>query len=404
MKKTVKGIFSLMLAFALVFAMLIPAYAASSSEAETKATALKQLGLFKGVSDTDFALNRAPTRTEALIMLIRAMGKETEALGGSWKHPFTDVESWADKYVGYAYEKGLTKGVSATEFGTENAGSDMYLTFMLRALGYDDSKGDFTWDAPDTLAASVGILPEGVDTANFLRADVARISWAALEAKLKDGNQTLSQKLMEINVFDSQEYASAKLFVVKDGGTVVNTIDELRTALVDNNVQVIQVASDMEIPEDMFIDREYDPAETLIYIKAGVTLKISGKFITVGCFVTNDGAIVVTGTFDRGLNGLRNNGSLTVKSNGTFTSGMSDTYNRGTITVDAGGKLPVERGTQFHNYGTIVNNGNISVDNGGSLFNDTGKIENNGTIDLNSYFSGNVEAITGTGTVNDNRK
>jgi hypothetical protein len=73
-------------------------------------------------------------------MLIRAMGKESEALGGSWSHPFTDVDSWADKYVGYGYEKGLTKGVSATQFGTGNADSDMYLTFMLRALGYDDSK------------------------------------------------------------------------------------------------------------------------------------------------------------------------------------------------------------------------------------------------------------------------
>ncbi len=209
MKKTVRGIFSIMLAFTLAFAMLIPAYAASSSEAETKATALKQLGLFQGVSDTDFALDRAPTRTEALIMLIRAMGKESEALGGTWSHPFTDVASWADKYVGYGYEKGLTKGVSATEFGTGNTGSDMYLTFMLRALGYDDSKGDFTWDAPDTLAKAIGILPDSVDTSNFLRADVAVVSWAALEADLKTGMQRLAKKLIAENVFTSDAYAQA---------------------------------------------------------------------------------------------------------------------------------------------------------------------------------------------------
>ncbi|MDD2294440.1 MAG: hypothetical protein PHC36_00095 [Eubacteriales bacterium] len=403
MKKTVKSILSLMLAFTLVFAMLIPAYAASSSEAETKATALKQLGLFKGVSDTDFALDRAPTRTEALVMLIRAMGKESEALNGTWSHPFTDVPSWADKYVGYGYEKGLTKGVSATEFGIGNAGSDMYLTFMLRALGYDDSAGDFTWDAPETLAASVGVMPDGVDTANFTRSDVALVSWAALEATLKGQSQTLSQKLMEMATFASTEYTSAKLFVDQAGGTVVSTPDGLQSAVADENITVIQIGSDMDISGELFVDREEGP-ETLIYIKSGVTLTVSGEFSMAGCYVTNDGTMVISGLFGWGLGSYTNNGTVMIKSGGEFSSGMTDAYNRGTITVDTDGKLPVERGTQFYNYGNIVNNGYISVDNGGSLFNDTGKIENNGTIDLNSYFSGNVDAITGTGTVNDNRQ
>jgi hypothetical protein len=47
MKKTAKGIFSLMLAVALALALQAPAYAAGSGEAETKAAALRQLGLFK---------------------------------------------------------------------------------------------------------------------------------------------------------------------------------------------------------------------------------------------------------------------------------------------------------------------------------------------------------------------
>lgn len=403
MKKKAKGIISLILMLVISLTMLMPAYATDSGEAAAKAAALKQLGLFQGVSDTDFALNRAPTRTEALIMLIRAMGKESEALNGTWSHPFTDVPAWADRYVGYGYEKGLTKGVSAMQFGTGNAGSDMYLTFMLRALGYDDSAGDFTWDAPDTLAKAVGILPDSVDTSNFLRADVAIVSWTALEAKIKDGSQTLSQKLMEMGTFNSEEYVSARLFVDKDGGTVVTTIDALRAAVADENVTVIQIGSDMDISGELFVDRGDGP-ETLIYIKAGVKLTVSGEFTTVGCYITNDGAMVITGAFDRGLCSLINNSTVTVRSGGEFSSGMTDTYNRGSITVDTDGKLSVERGTQFHNYGNIVNNGYISVDNGGSLFNDTGKIENNGTIDLNSYFSGNIEAITGTGTVSDNRQ
>ena len=46
-------------------------------------------------------------------MLTRLLGAEKTALAGNWKHPFTDVPQWADKYVGWLYQNGLTKGVSA---------------------------------------------------------------------------------------------------------------------------------------------------------------------------------------------------------------------------------------------------------------------------------------------------
>jgi hypothetical protein len=149
---------------------------------------LRVLGLFKGVGtnpdgSTNYDLGRAPSRTEALVMLIRLLGKDAEANSGNWKHPFTDVPKWADKYVGYAYEKGLTKGSSATEFGTGTASAQMYLTFVLRALGYSDAAGgQFTWDKPETLARSVGILQEGIHVEYFLRADMVLISEAALSA------------------------------------------------------------------------------------------------------------------------------------------------------------------------------------------------------------------------------
>ncbi len=162
---------------------------------------LKALGLFQGIGtnpdgSTNFDLARAPSRTEALVMLIRLLGKEDEALSGSWTHPFTDVPKWADKYVGYAYENKLTNGVSATRFGTDTASCQMYLTFVLRSLGYSDSGGtDFTWDKPEALALSVGIMPEGIHTENFLRADVVMISEAALAAKLKNSSDTLLDKL-----------------------------------------------------------------------------------------------------------------------------------------------------------------------------------------------------------------
>lgn len=179
------------------------AFAASNiSLAQTLAEDLKELNLFFGVSgNNDFDLERAPTRVEALVMLIRVLGKEDEALAGTWQHPFTDVPAWADKYVGYGYENGLANGVGYTTFGTGRANAAMYLTFVLRALGYTEAADGFTWDKPFDLARRKGILTNQVDTTNFLRADVVLVSYAALGANIKGQEKTLAEKLISAGVF-----------------------------------------------------------------------------------------------------------------------------------------------------------------------------------------------------------
>lgn len=180
---------------------------------EVLASDLKTLGLFKGVSDTDFALDRKPTRTEAIVMLIRVLGQEETALTGTWEHPFDDVPTWAEPYVGYAYTNGLTGGISATEFGSNNIAPDyMYLTFVLRALGYSDAGGDFVWNEPYKLASDVGILPVEYDKNNFLRRDVALISYAALNALMKGTQNTLADTLIASDIFTQEEFDSVYRF------------------------------------------------------------------------------------------------------------------------------------------------------------------------------------------------
>jgi hypothetical protein len=208
MKKTISVILALILLLALVPTTVFATDYAKTQLATELASDLKELNLFKGVSDTDFALGRAPDRAEALTMMIRLLGKEDEALSGNWEHPFTDVPAWADKYVGYAYTVGLTNGVSATKFGTTNATAGMYLTFVLRALGYSDSDGDFTWQDPYTLASSLGLLPDYVNLTSFYRSDAVIISYAALATPLKGTTTTLATSLMDMGVFSAKEYES----------------------------------------------------------------------------------------------------------------------------------------------------------------------------------------------------
>ncbi len=169
---------------------------------------LRGLGVFKGVSETDFALDRAPTRTEALVMLVRVLGKEKEALSKGGKHPFLDVPAWADKYVGYAYENKLTNGISATKFGGASTASiEMYLTFMLRAMGYSDANGlDFTYSNPFDCAKSAGLLAGAPDRESFLRADVVLVSYAALGNPSKGSAQALGNKLIELGVYTKEAF------------------------------------------------------------------------------------------------------------------------------------------------------------------------------------------------------
>ncbi len=203
--KLKRTVLSLLLAACLLLSPLsVPAAAAEAAPRsfayeESLAVVLKALGLFRGVSDLDFALGSCPNRAQALAMMLRLMGLEAQATKEVGEHPFRDLDAcrWAEQLIGYSYRHGLTKGVSDTEFGGVNAADGRtYLTFVLRALGYaEGSDGDFTWEDPAPLARSLGLLPAQVRMDDFRRADMVIVSYAALGAKLKDGKQTLARSL-----------------------------------------------------------------------------------------------------------------------------------------------------------------------------------------------------------------
>lgn len=196
-----KKIIALLLA-TMMFLSLTPAALAAEDEATAAADKLHALGLFNGIGTDEagnpiFALDRAPTRHEAVTMLVRLLGKEAEALAGKWEIPFTDVADWAKPYVGYAYAKGLTNGISPTAFGGENTVSAaQYLTFVLRALGYK-SGVDFVWERAWELSDRLGITNGEYNAENdtFVRGDIAIISADALEQPLKDDKVTLAERI-----------------------------------------------------------------------------------------------------------------------------------------------------------------------------------------------------------------
>lgn len=194
----------------------VPGALAAPSQPEEAADALYTLGLFGGTGvNSDgtpiYDLERVPTRNEAITMLVALLGKTEQAKAGTWTTPFTDVEPWARPYVGYAYAHQLTSGLSETTYGgNQPVTASQYLTFVLKALGYENGT-DFQWDRAWVLTDRLGITGGNYSNQNtsFLRGDVALVSWAALSAQEKGTTGTLAQKLINEGVFTWTQYEQA---------------------------------------------------------------------------------------------------------------------------------------------------------------------------------------------------
>ena len=174
-------------------------------DTEAQAQMLYDLGLFKG-TDKGFALEKSMTRAEASVMLTRLLGAEKTALAGKWKHPFTDVPQWADKYVGWLYQNGLTKGVSATLYGSQhNVTCGQYCIFLTRAhLDADSYQGTAFVDNDEV---------RQTDEEGFIRGDAVSLSARLLSTNYaKNGDESdrsVAEKLIDDGVFTAEQFKNA---------------------------------------------------------------------------------------------------------------------------------------------------------------------------------------------------
>lgn len=204
---------------------------------------LNQLGLFRGAGtnadgSVNYDLDRQPNRAEAITMLIRALGAGDQE-GTTKQHPYQDVPTWANGAVSYARKYDLTRGISATEFGAKSpVTTAMYLTFMLRALGYQDGT-DFVWNSPWETAVQAGILPAQADWATLTRGELVEITAAALFAQHKTTGQPLWERLVSSGAFTAEQFQAA---FPADPYAALHTQSKYRTALAEKLQGVDNVA------------------------------------------------------------------------------------------------------------------------------------------------------------------
>lgn len=195
-----------------------------AGNAEKSAKALNELNLFRG-TDKGFELERQMTRAEAAAMLVRFLGAEEKAMSGSFSHPFTDVPAWAERYVGWLYRSGLTKGVSKTLYGSQQPVTAwQYATFITRALRDEE-------EIPRELATPAEIEKTDKES-TFLRADAAIMSIRALGCQYtkNENYRPLADVCIERKMFTAEEFGKAagefygSTYTIDNEGRVVRRV------------------------------------------------------------------------------------------------------------------------------------------------------------------------------------
>ncbi len=197
------------------------------------ANKLNEIGVFKGTGN-GYELERAPTRLEGLVMLVRLLGKVEDANNQSYPDSgFSDVPEWGKTTVNYAKANGLTNGIGNGKFGSDiKLSSQDYATFLLRALQLDNQS---SWQTAELdIVRLTKVKQDEMPSGDFSRGDVARLSYLVLMSKTASGELLIDQLVRE-NAIDQRH---AELLVANND--VNQQTDSASTVQSDNSTSSTQ--------------------------------------------------------------------------------------------------------------------------------------------------------------------
>lgn len=252
-----KKIMTLLLVSVIILTYALPANAEENYVYSGEAQKLYALGLYKGISTTEFVpdLGSSLTREQGVAILIRILGEESEALSISENEAivalshFKDrnkISSWAVKYVAYGVKNNMIDGYPDGTFLPQGPllGKD-YCKMLLSALGYEITQD--VYKSAAFYLVNIGGLTFN-EAAKFndkqlIRDDVVGISYGALKAKFADGKTVIANLVERGVITEYQAIASGayenELMEIATNAVVAyenidvtayKTVDEFKTA------------------------------------------------------------------------------------------------------------------------------------------------------------------------------
>ena len=156
---------------------------------------MQAVSVMVGDENGNFNPDKNVTRAEMAVVMANLLDLQVEDFVGA-SIPFTDVPEWAHAYVAACYADGITGGISATEYGSNNSvTATQAALMMMKALGYFQYAQDFgtDWQVATIKQASKIELFDGIDSARnaaMTRNEVAQIALNALEATMVESDGT----------------------------------------------------------------------------------------------------------------------------------------------------------------------------------------------------------------------
>ena len=193
----------------------------SATPVADKVSALSKLNILRN-EGSDYRLDDALTRRDAIVYVVRLIGKEPAVLADKSRYASLapgDVDPSADfaPYVGFAIEQGIVKGFPDGSFRPERAASEReFLTMMLRAFGHAENE-DFTWDEAGKAAFHAGFVldpaySEGFGKTRFTRGDAFHFLYNALTVAHKTNYTIPIQELVAAGTASREAAAQTGLW------------------------------------------------------------------------------------------------------------------------------------------------------------------------------------------------
>ena len=211
---------------------------------------LSAVGVIVG-DNGDFRPDDSVSRNEMAVIMAKLILGTYEADSYVGSHPFTDVPSWASRYVAACYNSGIISGRGEGIYdGASTVTAVEAAAMMLRALGYEDlSLGATQWDQPVAAKANEINLFKGLSGNSQTPMDrnsVAQLALNTLEATMVRTTRTGQ----DITLPGGIVIASTRTYVDRED---VNGRDYLKEDGVlsgDNKLQLCEHLYDKDLTKD----------------------------------------------------------------------------------------------------------------------------------------------------------